>query len=279
MRPGCSWPTGTGLGIPMLEDALGVLVEDRALRKELSQEDGQRQRLQLLCMGSKDLAEAVGVIAVVAEPPITRGGGWQCVLESHCGRRGWLRTRALFWSSAGARAEQMQGLWQGRCVALCGGDWRRSHERWGLSKTPGVDEVLAQEWHSRDHWRVLTDCVLPERCGCPDNSLHERMLQVLRTTTWKVSKRPGVAEQPVQSESIGVKSDGSAVWWVASPQQETLLAFAAESLLSQVGVAQWTSLAVNHGFAAAPHIDAGNVGRSWVMSLGEHTGGLLWIQC
>ena len=41
---------------------------------------------------------------------------------------------------------------------------------------------------------------------------------------------------------------------------------------------QFTSICLNHAFACRPHIDKNNVGPSYIVSVGEHSGGELWVE-
>ena len=41
---------------------------------------------------------------------------------------------------------------------------------------------------------------------------------------------------------------------------------------------KWSSLQCNYNYAAKRHVDGNNLGPSYIMALGEHTGGGLWTE-
>ena len=94
-----------------------------------------------------------------------------------------------------------------------------------------------------------------------------------------LAARPAVACGPVHSLALGLvgRAPHLAVREAGESMHE-MVRMVAESLRRDHPGAHFTTLQVNRGFAAVPHVDVMNVGMSYSCALGDFEGGALWVE-
>ena len=90
--------------------------------------------------------------------------------------------------------------------------------------------------------------------------------------------RVGVASEPVRSVTVGLRGHGANAAVASPPGALEVLTLALATLRDRFPAASCTSMQVNAGFSAMPHIDAANIGDSYCVGLGDYSGGALWIE-
>ena len=105
-------------------------------------------------------------------------------------------------------------------------------------------------------WAELTDAIFA--CAVP------------------LASRPAVAQVPVPSLAVGLVGSTGRV--VRVPESaKGVVRMAAALLQEEWPQAIFTTLQINRGFGAQPHVDAYNVGLSYTCSVGDFERGGLWL--
>mmetsp|Transcript_9396 Transcript_9396/g.32440 ORF Transcript_9396/g.32440 Transcript_9396/m.32440 type:complete len:631 (-) Transcript_9396:109-2001(-) len=127
---------------------------------------------------------------------------------------------------------------------------------------------------------------LAKRCNTEGSCTHADVVSALRELEecWPTQRRPNVApggqlNPTVNGFLLGLSPDRQGGCSLSSTSQECpeltrLVTNWVKSTLPDAGF-RYSSIQVNCNYAARPHVDANNLGPSYIISLGDHVGGAL----
>ena len=113
----------------------------------------------------------------------------------------------------------------------------------------------------------------------------QALLSYLDTASIPAAARPNVSGRPVRSLTLGMVNQRQAGYGISAATThdqlrllQLLVALTHDSYIAGGGPEVYTSICLNVDFPSDLHVDAHNAGHSWIVSLGEHEGGELFVE-
>ena len=115
----------------------------------------------------------------------------------------------------------------------------------------------------------------------------QALLSYLDSASIPAAARPNVSGQPVRSLTLGMVNQRQAGYGISAATThdqlrllQLLVALTHDPYIAGGGPQVYTSICLNVDFASGLHSDANNSDEydSWIVSLGDHDGGNLWIE-
>ena len=113
----------------------------------------------------------------------------------------------------------------------------------------------------------------------------QALLDYLKTAAIPRTDRPNVSDQPVQSITLGMvnkRQNGYGISAAATVDKlrvlQLLVDLANDPAIAGSGPECYTSICLNVNFGCALHTDSHNSGDSWIVAIGEHAGGQLFVE-
>ena len=107
---------------------------------------------------------------------------------------------------------------------------------------------------------------------------------LLSLNKWPTQMRPNVSPNGSSVDGMcfglvyGLGGQGLKVSCIAQKYTNLTKLISKACSGSIPGGFEFTSIQINHNYASKKHCDSNNAGPSWIISLGDHTGGGLWTQ-
>ena len=113
----------------------------------------------------------------------------------------------------------------------------------------------------------------------------DALLEFLRDAPVPFAERRNVSRNPVRSTILGLVNLRSHGYGISAATTlgklrllKLLVNVARDPAIEGNPPEAFTSICLNVDFASAVHTDSHNVGRSWIVAMGEHEGGKLFVE-
>ena len=113
----------------------------------------------------------------------------------------------------------------------------------------------------------------------------QALLGYLKTASIPLHDRPSVSDAPVRSVSVGLVNRRQCGYGISAATvldqlrlTRLLVGVAEDPAIAGEGPSNYTSVCLNVDYPCDLHADAWNAGDSWIVTMGDHVGGHLFIE-